>query len=412
LEHIRGTAAPGEVEQRLAEAVVGYSVAYPMGVVGVIAALALAQRVWRVDFRREAESQREVPDLTRPLQNRTLRVENAEAAGATVGELIRRHGWDVVFGRRRHAGALELVQGQTRLAPGDLVTVVGTEAELDKVQAGLGPVSEEKLELDRSELDYRRIFVSNPRLAGHRLRDLNLPQQYGAVITRIRRGDVELLPHGDVVLELGDRVRVLTHRQHMPAVTAFFGDSYRALSEIDVLTFSLGLALGLLVGTVPLPLPGGVTLRLGLAGGPLLVALALGAMGRTGPLVWSLPYSANLTLRQVGLILFLAGVGTRSGYDFAATFQQGGGLALFAAGAGLTFGVAALTLWVGYKVLRIPLGLLAGILAGLQTQPAALGFALEQTQNDLPNLGYASVYPLATIAKIVLAQVILSALGA
>jgi putative transport protein len=304
---------------------------------------------------------------------------------------------------------LTVVTRETRLAPGDLITAVGTHAALTQVAAALGEVSDERLEFDRSQLDYRRIFVSNPRLAGHRLRDLNLPQQFGALITRVRRGDVELLPTGELTLELGDRVRVLTDRRQMPAVTAFFGDSYRALSEIDVLTFSLGLGLGLLVGLIPLPLPGGAVLRLGLAGGPLLVALALGAVGRTGSLVWSLPYSANLTLRQIGLILFLAGVGTRSGYHFVATLGQDGGLAIFAAGAALTSLAALVTLWVGYRVLRIPLGVLSGLLAGLQTQPAVLGFALEQTQNDLPNLSYATVYALATIAKIVLAQLLLLA---
>jgi uncharacterized transporter YbjL len=126
------------------------------------------------------------------------------------------------------------------------------------------------------------LFVSNLRVAGHRLRELYLPQAFGAVVTRLRRDDIEFVPHGDTVLELGDRVRVVTKRENMNAVNAFFGDSYRALSEIDVLTFSFGLALGLLVGTVPIPLPGGIVVKLGLADGPLIVALILGAVGRTG----------------------------------------------------------------------------------------------------------------------------------
>jgi len=407
LENLQVGAVLAVGERLMAEAVVGYSVAYPVGVIGVIAALAVAQRLWKVDFAREAATQREVPAPNRPLESRTIRVTRPEAAGASIGALVQQHGWDIVFGRHRHEAGLDPVTGSSTLAVGDLLTVVGRVEDLEQVTRALGEISAEPLELDRQELDYRRIFVSNPRLVGVRLRDLNLPQQFGAVVTRLRRGDVELLPHGDITLALGDRVRVLTHRRLMPAVTAFFGDSYRALSEIDVLTFSLGLALGLVVGLVPVPLPGGVTLRLGLAGGPLVVALLLGAVGRTGPLVWALPYSANLTLRQIGLILFLAGVGTRSGYSFLSTFQQGGGLVMFGAGALVTCGTALAMLWVGYRLLRIPLGLLAGMLAGLHTQPAALGFALEQTQNDLPNVGYASVFPVATIAKIILAQTLL-----
>src|SRR5262249_9579412 len=130
----------------------------------------------------------------------------------------------------------------------------------------------------------------------------------------------------------GDRVRVVTDPKHMDAVSAFFGDSYRAISEVNILTLSLGLALGLLIGLVPIPLPGGVHLSLGYAGGPLLVALILGTYERTGPLVWRLPYSANLTLRQIGLILFLAGIGTRAGSALLATFTQGKGLELLLVG--------------------------------------------------------------------------------
>jgi putative transport protein len=254
------------------------------------------------------------------------------------------------------------------------------------------------------------MFVSNTKVAGHRLKELDLPQHFGAVITRLRRGDVEFVPHGDTVLELGDRVRVVTKRENMGAVSAFFGDSYRALSEIDVLTFSFGLALGLILGTVPIPLPGGISIKLGMAGGPLIVALILGAVGRTGTMVWNLPYSANLILRQFGLILFLAGVGTRAGYAFVTTLTQGSGLVIFIAGAVITCITAVIALWFGYRLLKIPLVLLTGMLAGLQTNPAVLSFALEQTGNELPDIGYASVYPTALIAKILLAQVLLTLL--
>lgn len=142
----------------------------------------------------------------------------------------------------------------------------------------------------------------------------------------------------------------------------------------------------------------------------MIVALALGAAGRTGGMVWDLPYSANLTLRQIGLILFLAGVGTRSGYAFVTTLSQGGGLAIFLTGMLITILVSFCMLFIGYRLLKIPMGLLVGMLAGMQTQPAVLSFALEQTHNDLPNIGYATVYPVATIAKILLAQLILTLL--
>jgi len=410
LEYLKGYAPETALDQVLAEPVIGYSIAYPVGVVGMLLVIHLLQRFWKADYAREARDLRDLRAASRRLHNRTIRVTRSEATHQAIHEMIASQRWEVVFGRMRRAGKVCLTGGQTRLQHGDLVSVIGVAEDLDRVTEHLGQVSDEQLELDRTEFDNRRIFVSNSRIAGHRLRDLNLPQQFGAVVTRVRRGDIDFLPHGDTVLELGDRVRVVTRRDHLDAVSAFFGDSYRALSEIDILTFSLGVALGLLLGSLPIPLPGGVVLRLGFAGGPLIVALILGARGRTGPMVWSLPYSANLTLRQIGLIMFLAGVGTRAGYAFVSTLAQGGGIAIFAAGALITCLIALATLWIGYRLLKIPLGLLIGMLAGLQTQPAVLAFALEQTGNDLPNIGYAMVYPIAMIAKILLAQVLLTLL--
>ncbi len=410
LEQIKGYATAAQLDQLLAEPVIGYSVAYPMGVVGLLIAIGVLQRVWKVDYRAEEQRQRDLAGVNRRIFNRTIRVTKTEACGRPIHELIRQYHWDVVFGRVRQNGELMLAHGWMQFCPGDLVTTVGAQEDLDRVTDFLGEESTEHLELDRSELDYRRIIVSNPKVAGHQLRDLNLPQQYGAVVTRVRRGDVEFLPHGETVLELGDRIRVLTGRNNLDSVSSFFGDSYRAVSEIDILSFGVGLALGLIVGLIPIPLPGGSTLRLGFAGGPLIVALILGNVERSGPIVWTLPYNANLTLRQFGLVLFLAAIGTRSGWAFVTTFTQAGGFAIFAAGALITCVTAFITLIIGYKLLKIPMSIMTGILSGQQTQPAALGFALEQAHNELPNIGYATVYPLATIAKIVLAELLLSLL--
>ncbi|MDZ7289417.1 MAG: transporter [candidate division KSB1 bacterium] len=410
LDYVKAYAPKASLDHMLAEPVVAYSLTYPIGVVGMILAIYLMQRIWKTNYAKEAASMRELGATHVKIHNRTIRVTRPESTHTSIHELVERHKWHVVFGRMKRNGQLSLAIGETHFQVNDLVSVVGTREDLDRVTAALGEVSDERLELDRSQFDFRRIFVSNTKIAGQRLRDLNLPQQFGAIVTRVRRGDIEFLPHGDTVLELGDRIRVLTRRDHMDTVSAFLGDSYRAVSEIDVLTFGLGLALGLLAGLVPIPLPGGVVVKLGLAGGPLLVAMILGTLGRTGPLVWSLPYSANLTLRQVGLILFLAGVGTRAGYAFATTFTEGSGFLIFVAGAIITCVAALTTLWVGHRLLKIPMSLLIGMLAGMQTQPAVLGFALEQTKNELPNIGYATVYPIATISKILFAQFLLTLL--
>ncbi|MGB9738976.1 aspartate:alanine exchanger family transporter [Chloroflexus sp.] len=394
-------------EAQRAEPVVGYSVAYPVGVLGMILAIYLTRRLWRIDLTYEAQQLRELGAIGEHLINRTVLVTNPAIAGQTISELVKHNKWNVIFSRYQHNGNIEIATRTTTFMPGDRVNIVGAPEAVERVARTIGEIAPEQLELDRHTLDFRRIFVSNHEIVGVPLRDLNLPSTMGAVITRIRRGDAEILPHGDTVLELGDRVRVVTHRDNMERVSHFFGDSYRSLAEIDVVSLGLGMAIGMLVGLIPFPLPGGGTFSLGLAGGPLIVALILGWRGRTGPIVWSLPYSANLTLRQVGMTLFLAGVGTRSGYSFVTTLTQGNGLLLFLGGALITVPVAFATLAIGYKLLKIPFSLLIGMLAGLQTQPAVLAFANEQTGNEAPNIGYAMVYPTATIVKIILAQLLL-----
>ena len=403
IETIKQSAHPGA----LADPVVAYSITYPMGVIGVVLAIRLAFAIWKPDLAAEARTLGELGSANEPLTSCTIEVEQP-LGGLTLDELKRGLGWRVIFGRLKRAGKFQLCDGETRLERDDQVVAVGTEAALARVAQRLGRRGAEPIDFDRSEFDLRRTFVSDPSVAGLPLKDLGVPARFGAVITRVRRGDVDLLPDDRMRLELGDRVRVLAPVRRLPEVTAFFGDSYRAASEVDVLTFGLGLALGLLLGILPLPLPGGLHATLGFAGGPLIVALVLGTLERTGPLVWSLPYSASMTLRQIGLVLFLAGIGTRAGTGFLATFGSGSGLALFGAGALLTFVTAFATLAIGYRLLRVPMSLLIGMVAGIHTQPAVLGYALDQTGNELPNLGYASVYPAATIGKILLVQVLLA----
>jgi putative transport protein len=405
LEHIQAVASPALQQQMLSEPVIAYSVAYPVGVLGMILAIYVFQRVWKVNYAAEARSLPEYNSGGEPLISRTVCI--TRDVGMTIAELVRRYHWNVVFGRIRSDERFYLVTGQTMLHAGDLVTMIGSPNALDEVTEMLGEVCGDRLEFDLSRYDKRRFFISNHHIAGRRLRDLDLVGRFGAIVTRIRRGDVELLPSGATVLAPGDQVRVVAPHEKMDALAHLLGDSYREVSEVDILTLSLGLAVGLVLGLLPIPLPGGVTLRLGLAGGPLIVALVLGALGRTGPLVWTLPYGANLTLRQIGLVIFLAGIGTRAGYAFFSTVAHGAGGAILLAGALITCLTAIITLWVGYKLLKIPFGLLTGILAGLQTQPAVLGFSLEQSRNDLPNIGYTIVYPVAMILKILLAQALL-----
>lgn len=407
IDTINNSAPIGMAEQMANEPAIGYSVAYPMGVLGVILTSYVLQRVWRIDFRSEARKLRGVYLVEQELYNRTVRITQPAVIGQSIQELVAQHQWHVVFARLQRGDDETLATATTVLSADDLVSLVGAPEDVDVVVAALGELTDYHLELDRSRYDFRRVFVSSQKIAGRRLGDLKLPQEYGAIVTRVRRGDVDLLAESTTVLELGDRVRVVAPRERMDEVSAFFGDSYKALSEIDLLALGLGVSIGLLIGMITIPLPGGASFTLGNALGPLIAGLVLGSLRRTGRVVWTLPYSANLTVRQIGLILLLASIGLRSGYTFVQTLAGGDGLTLFVAGTLITLTVSVLMMVIGYKVLKIPFGLLTGMLAGVHTQPAVLGFALEQSEDEMPNTGYALLFPVATVAKIVFAQILL-----
>ncbi|HET9958510.1 MAG TPA: aspartate:alanine exchanger family transporter [Polyangiaceae bacterium] len=392
----------------LAAPVIAYSVCYPMGVFVPLIGVWLADRLFGVSFEREPISLSYARQMGERIVNRTVKIEHSPSACAR--ELRTTDKWTVNFGRIQRGAALSIVHDETVFHSGDLVTVIGREADVLAAAKEIGSIASEPIDLDRSQIDYRRMFLSNSDVAGRPLSELHLTQRFDAVVTRVRRGDVDLVPTDTFVLELGDRVRVLAPKDRMSELEKLFGDSLRHVSEIDVITFSLGIALGLLLGSIPVPLPSGGTFKLGVAGGPLIVGLILGRVGRTGPLLWISPFGANLTLRQLGLVLFLAGVGLRAGKSFGETLAEGNVLPLMMSGALVTLTSAFGTLVIGHKVMRIPLNVLVGTLAGLHTQPAVLAFGLEKSGKDLPNVGYTSVYPFATIAKIVLAQVIIQLL--
>ncbi|HWS58698.1 MAG TPA: aspartate:alanine exchanger family transporter, partial [Actinotalea sp.] len=411
IEAVLGSGAP-DAAAAANEPTVGYSIAYPMGVLGPILAIAIVRRVLRIDYRAEAARHTSLHLIQEEIASVTARVSAPGAIGTSVRELQRTLGVPVVLSRIQRGDEVMLAEGDVRLREGDLVCVVGEPDNVERAVAALGVLDEHHPELDRSRYDFRRIFVSRPDAVGRRLRDLRLPEDYDAIVTRVRRGDIDVTATGDTVLELGDRVRVVAGRHRMKAVSDRLGDSYKHLSEIDLLSFGLGMSLGLLLGAIPIPLPGGLTFQLGSAAGPLVVGLVLGALRRTGPIVWNIPYSANLTLRQLGLILFLATVGLGSGYTFRTMFAENSGVTLLLLGAVISTAIPTLTLLVGYRLLRMPFGTLVGTVAAQQTQPAVLGYALEESGDEAPNVGYAMVYPVAMITKILLAQVVLVVLEA
>ncbi|WP_291271215.1 aspartate:alanine exchanger family transporter [Geothrix sp.] len=408
IERVKTMAGVGPVE--LAQPTVASAIAYPIGVLVPMLIILISSKVFRVNLQEEADGLKDYQTGHQKLEVWTLRVTKPEAESLTKREIRAAGRFHVVFGRVLRKAELLLPGPEFRLKLDDLVTVVGSPDDLVQVEALIGERSHVELDRDQSALDATRVFVSRWDVVGVPLGKLDLVNKHQAIITRVRRGDLWFVPDGDTVLELGDRVRVTTRRDNIEAIEEFFGDSYRALSEVSFLTFAMGLAAGLALGQLPIPLGHGIVFKLGFAGGPLAVALILGRFHRIGPLVWNFPYSANHTIRQFGLVLFAAGIGVISGEGFRAIMSKDASvLPLFLGAAFLVCLVAdSLTMLLGYKVFRIPLNIMFGIVAGTHTQPVVLGYANHHTGNDLPNVGFATVYPLATILKIVLAQVLLA----
>lgn len=387
---------------------IGYSVTYLFGVLGMLIATVFALKTKPTRSTPAAD----IEDLAKAqVASITVRI---EAAGLpSLGEISAAHEHKLVFSRIMrgdapgHPGVVDLATDDVVPMPGDILTIVGDPEVIDNWVLDVGHPSTVPLTYDRSALDYRRIAVSNPEVAGIPLADLRLTRRFAAVATRVRRGDIDLLATDDLELQLGDRVRVVAAPNRLIEVAKFFGDSEKAASHFSLTNFGLGLAFGVLVGLVEFPIPGGGTFALGMAGGPLVVGLVLGKVQRTGGLLWTLPLAASNTLNHLGMMLFLAYAGSNSGAALAEAIVQPIGWKLLVAGFVVT--VAA---GVGHLlIVRFVGGLygakLAGAIAGAQTQPAVLAYGNTKSNDDpRVNLGYALAYPIGMIVKVILAPLL------
>lgn len=378
------TAATGS-----AEAAVGYSLGYPVGVILtiVLVAITLPQK-WRAA---------RDPAAGDPITAATLEVDRDTMMRQIPGWLEQ----NVRFSYLARDGQQRVVVPGEELLPGDRVVVVGQPEAIDEAAEYLGRRVDAHLADDRSIVGFHRYLVSNPQVAGRTIAELNMPDRFGGVITRVRRSDEDLLATDDVTLELGDRVLAVVPRDEMDAVGDFFGDSVRKISEFDALSIGIGMALGLLLGMVTLPLPGGASFSLGAAAGPLVVGLVLGRLERTGPVVWGLPHAANLTIRQLGLLLFLAAVGLASGQAFASQAVSLTGLQVIGFAAVIVL-VTGLLFLAAVRLSGFSAPRSAGALAGLVGQPAILAYATSRSTDPRIDAGYAPLFALGMIVKIIL----------
>jgi putative transport protein len=375
---------------------IGYSIAYLWGVVGMLLAAA-----WSLRHRGKESPPSE------PLVNQTIRTERAD--GLLLSDIEERYQQRVTFSRLKHghfASPTIVADEDERLGPNDLVTVVGPRDLVDQVTAELGHRSSHDIVVGQGDLDYRRVTVSNSALAGRSVGALDLEGRFGAHISRVRRADVDLVAAPDFVLQMGDRVRVTAPADRMADVGTFLGDSDRGMSDINPGGFALGLSIGLLIGLVHIPLPGG-GFALGAAAGTLLTGLVFGRLGRIGPVVTSMSNGAAQSLSYFGMITFLAYAGTRAGERIAGAIGSDVGWKVAVLGFLITTAAALLLLLAGRLIHKMGGTEHAGMLAGAQTQPAILAFANDRTHFDTRvGLGYVLVYPVAMIAKIVIVQVL------
>jgi putative transport protein len=410
-------AAQMEMQHRLARTtkkavdldgpVVGYSVAYPFGVLGVFLIMTLLFRTVRPEAELEAY-ERSTGSGHGKVSSRNYRVTRLKPNGNKLEAGWIKEQCGLVVARRLHGQELDVVEPDSILDVGDIVLAVGDEEMHARAAELLGEPAQEHLETQHGQVTYRRFFVSNPDLVGTCLRDLHL-EAYHATATRLRRGDVEFPASGSLTLEEGDVLRVVGRPEDLERVGKLLGDSLEQIAHTDFLSVSLGMVLGVLLGYLPIPLGAPPYPTLGVAGGCLLVALVLGKLRRTGNIIWTLSLEANLALRQIGLLFFLACVGIQAGGQFVGAMEKDG-LKMMACGALITLTSAGVMALGGRLLLKENVVPLLGVLAGAQTQPACLAYANSLVKSDGVSIGYSSVFSIAMIAKIVVATSLLTML--
>ena len=376
---------------------VGYSVSYPFGVAGPILLLYIVFMVLKPKIEAPSAAGLELLEVA---------LRNPELSGKTLGEVMaglprRRADRGAAHGRTTTSRPPPTSWSPRTTSCSSSAPARTRSSRRAKV---LGEAAPGRLLKDRSDLDYLRVFASRPAVVGRALGDLDLPGDKAVILVQVRRGDADIMPRPDLVLEFGDRVGVLAHRGDFAAMRKYFGDSIKGTAEFSYISIGIGMALGFLIGAIQIPLPGIGKLAVGLSG-VLIVALILGNLRRTGGMNWTIPLSANLVLRNLGLTLFLAQVGMASGPKFAATVADTGFLML-GLGAIVLVALVLPILILGLFVFRMPYDEVAGIVAGACGNPAILAYANKLAPTDRPDIGYAMIFPGMTIVKILFVDIV------
>ena len=390
----------------------GYACAYPLGVVGIIGSIIAIRYIFRVNMAKEEESLKiQSGDSHHKPHMMSLEVRNESISGKTLIEIKNFLGRKFVCSRIRHDGHVSIPDHETVFNIGDQLFIVCSEEDAPAIVVFIG--KEVELDWEKQDLPMvsRRILVTKPEINGKTLGSMHFRSMYGVNVTRINRSGMDLFADPNLILQVGDRVMVVGQQDAVERVAGVLGNQLKRLDTPNIVTIFVGIFLGILLGSLPIAFPGMPTpLKLGLAGGPLVVAILIGRFGHKLHLVTYTTMSANLMLREIGIVLFLASVGIDAGANFVQTVVEGDGLLYVGSG----FLITVIPLFIIGAIPRLYYKVnyftLMGLIAGSNTDPPALAYANQTTSGDAPAVGYSTVYPLSMFLRILTGQMILLAM--
>ncbi|ENF68129.1 putative transporter [Escherichia coli] len=386
-----------------------YAMAYPFGICGILFTMWMLRVIFRVNV--ETEAQQHESSRTNGgalIKTINIRVENPNLHDLAIKDVPILNGDKIICSRLKREETLKVPSPDTIIQLGDLLHLVGQPADLHNAQLVIGQEVDTSLSTKGTDLRVERVVVTNENVLGKRIRDLHFKERYDVVISRLNRAGAELVASGDISLQFGDILNLVGRPSAIDAVANVLGNAQQKLQQVQMLPVFIGIGLGVLLGSIPVFVPGfPAALKLGLAGGPLIMALILGRIGSIGKLYWFMPPSANLALRELGIVLFLSVVGLKSGGDFVNTLVNGEGLSWIGYGALIT-AVPLITVGILARMLaKMNYLTMCGMLAGSMTDPPALAFAnnLHPTSGAAA-LSYATVYPLVMFLRIITPQLL------
>ena len=403
---LRDLGVPFEVVDQMG---MSYAMAYPFGICGILLTMWLVRLFFRINVEKEAQQFEESSGNGHAhLHTINVRVENPNLHQMAIQDVPMLNSDNIVCSRLKRGELLMVPAPGTLIQAGDLLHLVGRPEDLHNAQLVIGQEVATSLSTRGTDLKVERVVVTNEKVLGKKIRDLHVKQRYDVVISRLNRAGVELVASSSASLQFGDILNLVGRPEAIDAVAAELGNAQQKLQQVQMLPVFIGIGLGVLLGSIPLFIPGfPAALKLGLAGGPLIMALILWRIGSIGKLYWFMPPSANLALRELGIVLFLAVVGLKSGGDFVATLTQGDGLSWIAYGIFIT-AIPLLTVGILARMLaNMNYLTLCGMLAGSMTDPPALAFANNlHATSGAAALSYATVYPLVMFLRIITPQLL------